>query len=385
MGRSRLAGRRRGRVGTGRIFGARANSRSGAVTGMVIIAATLIASTAQAGATEVHREARAAGVRSQFSARSLATGTSSAGAGSGGYPYARAVNCAKKYGPQSWCIKGKDISPLGYKYRNDTDYVAWMFKRVFGISLPRKLGSGGDWEARLKAAGYALSDQPRVGDIAILPASKTGSGHVAYVFAVSRGTGWLDEYNANGSGTFSDSGTSRQIGNGSGPVVYASPTSGNCPAQQQLMHTPAVAVNPKTGLGSAAAVGPSDSLYVYWQSPNGAWNGPYGLDGGAPGIAYSSPAIIIDPTTGLPVVMAEGPSHSMYAYWENANGSWSGPYGLGGGKAGIAWSAPAIGYNSATGLITALAEARQAVCTPTGGTPPASGQGQAALTISASA
>src|ERR1700683_3039572 len=319
---------------TSRIAGG--GRRLGAVTGMMIIAAMLIPPGARAGATEA--------------------GAPKAGTDTGGYPYAHAVNCSKKYGPQSWCVKGKDISPLGYKYRNDTDYVAWMFKRVFRIKLPGKLGSAGDWAARLKADGYTLSHQPRVGDIAIWPSSKKDQGHVAYVFAVSRGASWLDEYDANGAGTFTDSRTSRQIGHGSGPVVYATPTTGTCPASEQLMLPPAIAVNPKTGLAVAAAVGPADSLYVYWQSQNGVWNGPYGLDGGAPGIAYSSPAIAIDPSTGLPVVMAVGPSNSMYAYWQNADASWSGPYGLAGGHAGIALFSPAIGYNSATGLITALAE-----------------------------
>ena len=180
---------------TSRIAGG--GRRLGAVTGMMIIAAMLIAPGARAGATEA--------------------GAPKAGTDTGGYPYAHAVNCSKKYGPQSWCVKGKDISPLGYKYRNDTDYVAWMFKRVFRIKLPGKLGSAGDWAARLKADGYTLSHQPRVGDIAIWPSSKKDQGHVAYVFAVSRGASWLDEYDANGAGTFTDSRTSRQIGNGSGP------------------------------------------------------------------------------------------------------------------------------------------------------------------------
>ncbi len=356
-------------TGTGVLAGGdgeRARRWRTAVVAIVAIAVVLGVSPAQAGA------APAAAVRAGMSLRSELVGgaagdqvrpaTDLATAGkappqvnAAGYPYAHAVNCAKKYGPQSWCIKGKDVSPLGYKYRSDTDYVAWIFRQVFGISLAGKLGSAGDWAARLKADGYGLSRQPRPGDIAIWPGGKQGPGHVAYVFAVSQGSGWLDEYDVNGSGKFSDDRTARQIA-GSGPVIYASAGSASCSGTQQLMLPPAIATNPKTGLGFAAAVGPADSLYVYWQSQNSGWNGPYGLDSGAPGIAYSAPAIIIDPTTGRPVVMAVGPNNSMYAYWQNANGLWSGPYGLGQGKPGIAWSAPAIGFNSATGLITALAE-----------------------------
>ena len=311
----------------------------------------------QAGAAETRTSHRAAPATAySFRPASRPPAPSSGGAGTGGYPYARAVSCSGKYGPQSWCIHGRDISPFGYKYRNDTDYVAWMLRRVFGIALPGKLGKAGDWAARLKAAGYALSRHPRVGDIAIWPPGKNGRGHVAYVFGVSKGAGMLDEYDADGAGTFSDSRTSAQAAGG--PVAYASRAmSASCPDTRQLMLPPAVTANPRTGLGWAAAVGPADSLYAYWQSPGGYWNGPLGIDGGAPGIAYSAPAIIIDPRTGRPVIMVAGPHNSMDAYWQNAspNAPWS-SLALDNGAAGIAWSAPAIGFNTATGLITALAE-----------------------------
>jgi len=35
--------------------------------------------------------------------------------------------------------------------------------------------------------------------------------------------------------------------------------------------------------------------------------------------------------------VAEGPSNSLYAYWQTGSGQWSGPLGVDGGKAGIAY------------------------------------------------
>jgi hypothetical protein len=49
---------------------------------------------------------------------------------------------------------------------------------------------------------------------------------------------------------------------------------------------PAIAINPSTGLATVVAEGPSNSLYGYWQSSSGSWEGPIGIDGGKPNIAY---------------------------------------------------------------------------------------------------
>lgn len=120
---------------------------------------------------------------------------------------------------------------------------------------------------------------------------------------------------------------------------------------------PAVAINPQTGLATAVVEGPNHSLYAYWQdSIDGPWTGPFGIDGGAPGIAYSAPSIAFNPTTGLATVAAEGPNNSLYAYWQNSvDGSWSGPLGLDNGAGGIAYSAPSIAFNAATQTATAVA------------------------------
>jgi surface antigen len=272
----------------------------------------------------------------------------------GGYPYANAVDCAKKYGPGSWCIKGKDESPYGYKYRNSTDYLAWKIRQVFRKSLPEKLGDAATWAARLKADGYTIDKQPRVGDITAWDAPK-GSGHVAYVYAVSNGVASLDQYDVNNEGMFSSDRTTAEIPPGT-TVTWINPTSPPvCTGSPGMQLPPSIAANPKTGLGVAAADGPSDSLYVYWQNSTGLWQGPYGLDSGAPGIAYSAPAVGVSPKTLLPVVAAEGPSHSLYVYWEDSSGQWLGPLGLDGGRAGIAYSAPAVAFGS-NGLPVVLAE-----------------------------
>jgi hypothetical protein len=119
---------------------------------------------------------------------------------------------------------------------------------------------------------------------------------------------------------------------------------------------PSVAVNPSTGLAVAVAEGPSNSLYAYSQNANGQWSGPVGIDGGNPRIAYSAPSVAVDPSTGLAVAVAEGPSNSLYAYWQNGNGSWSGPLGIDGGRAGIGYSPPSVAVNPSDGLAVAVAE-----------------------------
>ena len=119
---------------------------------------------------------------------------------------------------------------------------------------------------------------------------------------------------------------------------------------------PSIAINPSSGLATAVAEGPSNSLYAYWQKPGGSWLGPLGIDGGKPGIAYSAPSIAINPSSGLATAVAEGPSNSLYAYWQKPGGSWLGPLGIDGGKPGIAYSAPSIAINPSSGLATAVAE-----------------------------
>lgn len=63
------------------------------------------------------------------------------------------------------------------------------------------------------------------------------------------------------------------------------------------------------------------------------WSGG-GSGGTKPG---AGPSIAINPATGLAYAVTEGPNNSLYAYWENSNGQWTGPLGIDGGKAGIAY------------------------------------------------
>jgi CHAP domain-containing protein len=332
----------------------RPRRRARIVTGILSLAvAVAVAGPAAASARPASAPAmKAATAAAGPGGRPLAEDRSD---GSHDYPYAAAVSCSKKYGPRSWCINGRDTSPLGFKYRNDTDYVAWKIDHVFGVRLPSKLGSASTWAARLKADHFTVDKQPRVGDILVWNAPDGGSGHVGYVYAVSNGVASLDEYDADGTGKFSDDRTTAEIPSGSTTTSYSPQSTPPCTGNGGTQLPPSVAVNPATGLGVAAAVGPSNSLYVYWQNASGLWQGPLGLDGGAPGIAYSSPSIAVNPLTGLPMVAAEGPSNSLYVYWENANAQWSGPLGIDHGDPNIAFSQPSLAVSPTTGLAVILA------------------------------
>jgi hypothetical protein len=103
------------------------------------------------------------------------------------------------------------------------------------------------------------------------------------------------------------------------------------------------------GFPVLAAQGPGNTLYVYWQAGNAQWYGPLGV--GPAGSTFSAPSIAgvmgvpadndadIDANP-FPTVAAQGPNHSLYVYWEAANGQWYGP--LGAGAAGSTYSAPSV-------------------------------------------
>ena len=80
------------------------------------------------------------------------------------------------------------------------------------------------------------------------------------------------------------------------------------------------------GLGAATAIGPSNSLFFYWEA--GGWRGPLGL-GGA-GSSFSVPAIAsMAADSSNPAIAVEGPNNSLFFYW-NIKGTWYGPVGVGG-------------------------------------------------------
>ncbi|HEX8753211.1 MAG TPA: CHAP domain-containing protein [Solirubrobacterales bacterium] len=82
--------------------------------------------------------------------------------------------------------------------------------------------------------------------------------------------------------------------------------------------------------GGPVGSGPPSGSGGTGETPEGGGGAP----GGTPG---KGPSIAINPSNGLATAVAEGPSNSLYAYWQTAGGSWTGPLGIDGGKAGIAY------------------------------------------------
>ena len=204
------------------------------------------------------------------------------------------------------------------------------------------------------------------GDVVSLGNATTGTdhddgGHAAVVNSVSGSTVQLINQNAEvvtTQATFVNS--TLTVANWPGwyviGVVHAPDGSQPPSPTRPTDPSPAVAVNGSTGLATAVADGPDHSLYAYWQDPSGNWIGPLGLDGGRGGIAYSTPAIGFDPDTGLATVVAEGPGNSLYAYWQDSTGNWNGPLGIDGGDGGIAFSEPAISFDPSGDVTTVVAE-----------------------------
>ncbi|HXZ62061.1 MAG TPA: CHAP domain-containing protein [Acidimicrobiales bacterium] len=96
-----------------------------------------------------------------------------------------------------------------------------------------------------------------------------------------------------------------------------------------------------SSLPVVAVQGPSNSLWIYWQLADGAWIGPAGP--GGPDSTFSSPAVAVTPS-GLGVVAVQGPSHSLWIYWQIPDGAWIGPAGPGG--PGTTFGSPAIAVGS---------------------------------------
>jgi len=97
--------------------------------------------------------------------------------------------------------------------------------------------------------------------------------------------------------------------------------------------TPAAPVLP-----SVAVQGPSNSLWYYWETPDSQWHGPLGV--GIPGSTLSSPSATAG-AGNLPVVAVQAPSNSLWYYWETPDAQWHGPLGI--GNAGSTNASPSIG------------------------------------------
>jgi surface antigen len=106
-----------------------------------------------------------------------------------------------------------ELSPLGYVYRNCTDFVAWRLNRDAGITTaPWKYtwgnltplgGNAIDWKKSWLANGWATSNTPVPGAVAWWGKDGGAAGHVAYVQAVNlNNTVTLEEYNWGGTNTY---------------------------------------------------------------------------------------------------------------------------------------------------------------------------------------
>ena len=129
----------------------------------------------------------------------------------------------------------------------------------------------------------AADGLPSVGDIlSFAGTSSNPSGHTSIVIGVSSSR--LTTLNENDSSDGLDSVpvSNGVVGGGVTGWLHKPGGSGS-----SLGGYPSIAFNPSTGLATAVAEGPSNSLYAYWQnSVNGQWSGPLGIDGGKAGIAY---------------------------------------------------------------------------------------------------
>jgi hypothetical protein len=142
-------------------------------------------------------------------AASIATATpAAASVGTNDYPTAwqNATDCSGTYGEYSWCIDGNDISPLGFGYRNCTDYAAYELNEQMGGDTGNNKkfsysidgftnGDASGWQAAIinKFGASASNGTPAVGSVAWYAAAANNSyfGHVAIVTGVT--------YNSNGS------------------------------------------------------------------------------------------------------------------------------------------------------------------------------------------
>ena len=123
------------------------------------------------------------------------------------YPYQGATDCSGTYGIYAWCIGGSYLSPLGFAYRNCTDFVAWRAGITWGSFIRGGDGHARGWKAAALTDGYTVSTTPVPGSIAWWGGTNSNPyGHVAYVTSVnSNGTANIEQYNYAGTGVYSQS------------------------------------------------------------------------------------------------------------------------------------------------------------------------------------
>ncbi|HSX32488.1 MAG TPA: CHAP domain-containing protein, partial [Candidatus Saccharimonadales bacterium] len=98
---------------------------------------------------------------------------------------------------------GNVISPLGYYYRNCTDYIAWRLSAA-GVPTAQytNLGNAKDWPAAATLKGLVVDETPTASAVAVRTAGPYG--HAAFVEAVNAdGTITVSQYNYAGQGEYS--------------------------------------------------------------------------------------------------------------------------------------------------------------------------------------
>jgi hypothetical protein len=98
----------------------------------------------------------------------LAVTVTPASAETGGYPYASLSGPGTSPAEYWWTdSNGNGWSPLGYGYRNCTDFVAWKLRAANGFTDTAGYGNAYQWSGRAAARGYVVN-MPR------LPARSSG-------------------------------------------------------------------------------------------------------------------------------------------------------------------------------------------------------------------
>lgn len=136
----------------------------------------------------------------------LAVTVTPASAETGGYPYASLSGPGTSPAEYWWTdSNGNGWSPLGYGYRNCTDFVAWKLRAANGFTDTAGYGNAYQWGGRAAARGYVVNMTPAPGSVVWWNSNASGAsgyGHVAWVESVSGDLVTIQEYNHSGAGVF---------------------------------------------------------------------------------------------------------------------------------------------------------------------------------------
>ena len=96
---------------------------------------------------------------------------------------------------------------------------------------------------------------------------------------------------------------------------------------EDIVGKPAMALSPQSQLPIIAARTADNSLWLWWNEPNGQWAGPLGI--GPAGSTFSDPVLEFGPT-GFILLSAEGPGGLPYVYWQTSDYQFHGPLSMAG-------------------------------------------------------